>query len=108
MTVTSATPRSPTRSTCSTRPSPALSPARRPTPASRSPSPATDRFYNDTWHRDGASSKYRKQTRQGGANALNIWLVDFNYLGIATFPWDYSRNSGIDGIRVHYASLPGG
>ena len=68
----------------------------------------TDRFYNDTWHRDGASSKYRKQTRQGGADALNIWLVDFNYLGIATFPWDYSRNSGIDGIRVHYASLPGG
>jgi hypothetical protein len=68
----------------------------------------TDRFYNNTWHRDGASSKYRKATRQGGADALNIWLVDFNYLGIATFPWDYSRNAGIDGIRVHYASLPGG
>ena len=68
----------------------------------------TDRFYNNTWHRDGASSKYRKQTRQGGADALNIWLVDFNYLGIATFPWDYSGSSGIDGIRVHYASLPGG
>ena len=68
----------------------------------------TDRFYNNTWHRDGASSKYRKQTRQGGADALNIWLVDFNYLGIATFPWDYSRNAGIDGIRVQYSSLPGG
>jgi hypothetical protein len=68
----------------------------------------SDRYYNDTWHRDGASSKYRKQTRQGGADALNIWLVDFSYLGIATFPWDYSRNAGIDGIRVHYASLPGG
>ena len=68
----------------------------------------TDRFYNDTWHRDGASSKYRRQTRKGGANALNVWLVDFNYLGIATFPWDYTRNPGIDGIRVNYASLPGG
>ena len=68
----------------------------------------TDRFYNDTWHRDGASSKYRKKTRQGGADALNIWLVDFNYLGIATFPWDYSRSPGIDGIRVQYSSLPGG
>jgi hypothetical protein len=68
----------------------------------------TDRFYNDTWHRDGASSKYRKQTRRGGADALNIWLVDFKYLGIATFPWDYSRSPGTDGIRVHYDSLPGG
>ncbi len=27
-------------------------------------------------------------------NALNIWLVDFGYLGIATFPWDYARNPG--------------
>ncbi len=68
----------------------------------------TDRFYNDTWHRDGSSAKYRKATRQGGANALNIWLVDFDYLGIATFPWDYARNPGVDGIRVQYSSLPGG
>ena len=67
-----------------------------------------DRFYNDTWHKDGASAKYRKQTRKGGANALNIWLVDFKYLGIATFPWDYTRQPGIDGIRVHHDSLPGG
>ncbi|HYJ66359.1 MAG TPA: zinc metalloprotease [Nocardioidaceae bacterium] len=67
-----------------------------------------DRFYNNTWHRDGASTKYRSQTRQGGANALNIWLVDFNYLGIATFPWDYAKQSKIDGIRVHFDSLPGG
>ena len=68
----------------------------------------TDRYYNDTWHRDGSSTKYRKATRQGGANALNIWIVDFSYLGIATFPWDYARNPGIDGIRVQYSSLPGG
>lgn len=68
----------------------------------------TDRYFNDTWHGDGASSKYRKQTRLGGANALNIWLVDFAYLGIATFPWDYARSPGLDGIRVQYSSLPGG
>ncbi len=67
-----------------------------------------DRYFNNTWHTDGASSKYRKATRLGGANALNIWLVDFSYLGIATFPWDYARNGGIDGVRVHYDSLPGG
>lgn len=68
----------------------------------------TDRFYNNSWHQDLQTSKYRKATRKGGANALNIWLVDFDYLGIATFPWDYSRNPGIDGIRVNYGSLPDG
>jgi hypothetical protein len=67
-----------------------------------------DRFYNDSWHLDHGTTKYRKATRQGGADALNVWLVDFKYLGIATFPWDYAKNPGIDGIRVHYASLPGG
>lgn len=68
----------------------------------------TDRFNNDTWHTDGASTTYRSQTRKGGANALNIWLVDFDYLGIATFPWDYAKSPKIDGIRVQYSSLPGG
>ncbi len=67
-----------------------------------------DRYYNNQWHVDRQSSSYRSQTRQGGADALNIWLVDFDYLGTATFPWDYARNPGIDGIRVHYDSLPGG
>ncbi len=68
----------------------------------------TDRFYNDTWHKDRQSTQYRSQTRKGGANALNIWLVDFSYLGIATFPWDYASSPKIDGIRVQYSSLPGG
>ena len=67
-----------------------------------------DRYYNTTWHQDRQSSTYRSQTRQGAANALNIWLVDFAYLGIATFPWDYSKSPSIDGIRVNYTSLPGG
>ncbi|TCC58255.1 zinc metalloprotease [Kribbella pittospori] len=68
----------------------------------------TFRYNNNQWHQDKQSSSYRKQTRKGGANALNIWLVDFAYLGIATFPWDYARQPGIDGIRVQYTSLPGG
>jgi hypothetical protein len=67
-----------------------------------------DRFDNNQWHQDKQSTVYRKQTRQGGANALNIWIVDFKYLGIATFPWDYAKQPGIDGIRVQYSSLPGG
>lgn len=68
----------------------------------------TDRYFNDVWHKDHSSSTYRKATRRGGPDALNMWLVDFKYLGIATFPWDYAKNGAIDGIRVHYASLPGG
>ncbi|MDN4172897.1 zinc metalloprotease [Nocardioides sp. SOB77] len=68
----------------------------------------TYRYNNTQWHQDKQSSTYRKQTRKGGKNALNVWLVDFSYLGIATFPWDYARNPGIDGIRVQYSSLPGG
>lgn len=68
----------------------------------------TDRYNNTAWHTDQQSTTYRAQTRLGGANALNIWLVDFAYLGIATFPWDYASNPGIDGIRVQYTSLPGG
>jgi hypothetical protein len=68
----------------------------------------TFRYNNNQWHKDRQSTTYRSQTRKGGANALNIWLVNFSYLGIATFPWDYSSNPGIDGIRVQYTSLPGG
>jgi hypothetical protein len=67
-----------------------------------------DRYSNNSWHKDRQSTTYRKKTRLGGANALNIWLVDFSYLGNATFPWDYAKNPGIDGIRVQYSSLPGG
>ena len=65
-------------------------------------------YLNDTWHNDRQSTTYRAQTRQGGAKSLNIWLVDFSYLGIATFPWDYASNPAIDGIRVQWDSLPGG
>lgn len=67
-----------------------------------------DRYNNTQWHQDKQSTTYRTKTRLGGKNALNIWLVDFAYLGIATFPWDYAKNPGIDGIRVQYSSLPGG
>jgi hypothetical protein len=66
----------------------------------------SNEYRNNTWHADRQSTQYRAQTRQGGKNALNIWLVDFKYLGIATFPWDYAGSPGIDGIRVQYNSLP--
>ena len=66
------------------------------------------RYKNTAWHNDRQSARYRAKTRKGGARTLNIWLVDFEFLGIATFPWDYARKRAVDGIRVHYDSLPGG
>jgi hypothetical protein len=69
---------------------------------------STRRYKNTAWHNDRQSALYRSRTRRGGANALNVWVVDFPYLGISTFPWDYSRKRAVDGIRVHFQSLPGG
>jgi hypothetical protein len=66
----------------------------------------SDEYLNNAWHGDKQSTTYRARTRRGEKNALNIWLVDFRFLGIATFPWDYARNPRIDGIRVQYNSLP--
>jgi len=66
------------------------------------------RHYNTAWHYDQQSVRYRSLTRQGGANALNIWVVNIRNLGVGTFPWDYPRQGAVDGIRVDYESLPGG
>jgi hypothetical protein len=67
-----------------------------------------DRYSNSRWHRDEQTKKYRQRTRIGGAKTLNLWIVDFAYLGIATFPWDYSSSPGVDGVRVQHTTLPGG
>jgi hypothetical protein len=65
-----------------------------------------NRYYNTAWHYDRESLRYRSLTRQGAANALNIWVVNFRNLGVATFPWDNAN--AVDGIRVDFESLPGG
>jgi hypothetical protein len=67
-----------------------------------------DRFRNDRWHQDERSARYRAQTREGGSTALNLWYVDFDYLGVATFPWDYEDRPALDGVRVNYRAAPGG
>ena len=68
----------------------------------------TRRYNNDLWHNDWQSARYRSLTRVGGVKALNIWLVDARWFGIATFPWDYAAEGDIDGIRIDFESLPGG
>lgn len=65
-------------------------------------------YTNNTWFRGSQQNAMRSQTRRGGANALNMWTLNLNGLGVATFPWDYDNNPSLDGIRVRYTTLPGG
>jgi hypothetical protein len=66
-----------------------------------------ERHVDNAWHKDRQSAVYRAKTRRGGVGALNVWLVGFRDLGVATFPWEYASSPKLDGVRVHYDSLPG-
>ena len=66
-----------------------------------------ERHVDSAWHKDRQSTVYRAKTRRGGVGALNVWLVGFRDLGVATFPWEYAGGPRVDGVRVHYDSLPG-
>jgi len=51
----------------------------------------------------------KEALRQGGSNALNIYLTNGGgLLGWATWPWKYRELSSRDGIVVNFDSLPGG
>lgn len=69
---------------------------------------------NSSWFtaRPGSQSEKNMKTalHMGGANALNLYTVDAgnSLLGWATFPWDYNRSPAMDGVVVHYGSVPQG
>ncbi|EAU80298.2 metalloprotease [Coprinopsis cinerea okayama7 len=49
----------------------------------------------------------------GGADTLNIYSTDLvtagpNLLGYASFPWDYSIEPQMDGVVIHWDTVPGG
>lgn len=52
----------------------------------------------------------KTELREGGAEALNIYSCDPDngILGFATFPVDYQESGVLDGVVIHYATLPGG
>jgi len=69
---------------------------------------SVDTYADKSWFKGSGVSKMRSSTRVGGADALNIWTVGFDLLGVASFPWDYAKKPDQDGILVSYSTLPGG
>jgi hypothetical protein len=48
--------------------------------------------------------------RKGDSGALNVYTTAATdgTLGWATFPWDYNSKPKMDGVVIHYGTLPGG
>lgn len=73
----------------------------------------TKRHTNNSWFNKGADDSateraMKTQTRVGTAATLNVWSVDIDGLGFATFPSWYSGDPKMDGVVINYTSVPGG
>ncbi|KAK0548446.1 hypothetical protein OC846_003748 [Tilletia horrida] len=67
-------------------------------------------FSNLTNHETEDMRAMNKKLRKGGANALNIYTVNFwqGLLGCATMPAWFKANPVNDGVFLTYKTLPGG
>jgi hypothetical protein len=67
---------------------------------------------NAAWFSDpsGNEAAMKSALRKGDAGDLNVYLADLgdSLLGWATFPSWYTEEPSMDGVVVHYESLPGG
>lgn len=73
---------------------------------------AVSRTNNADWFNDPEryEGTYKPRLRKGGKNALNLYSarIGGDLLGWSTFPWKYKSEPKMDGVTIHYGSMPGG
>jgi hypothetical protein len=71
---------------------------------------SVDRTTNAQWFGGSGENKMKGALRRGTCGDLNIYSIKpkGNLLGWATFPSDCAGNQKMDGVVIHYQSLPGG
>jgi hypothetical protein len=67
---------------------------------------------NAAWFQDPEryEGTYKPQLHRGGKGTLNLYSTHIggNLLGWSTFPWKYKADPKMDGVTIHYGSMPGG
>ncbi|MFG2087665.1 MULTISPECIES: zinc metalloprotease [unclassified Spirillospora] len=67
---------------------------------------------NAAWFNDpeGYERTYKPRLREGGKDSLNLYsaYIGGDLLGWSTFPWKYESEPKMDGVTIHYGSMPGG
>ncbi|KAF9038224.1 hypothetical protein BJ165DRAFT_1408133 [Panaeolus papilionaceus] len=73
-----------------------------------------DVWFNYAYPESDPAIQAMTQLRTGNAGTLNVitaWLPEIDggqLLGFATFPWWYAGNPSVDGIFIHFHTMPGG
>ncbi|MEV0664550.1 zinc metalloprotease [Actinomadura luteofluorescens] len=73
---------------------------------------AVSRTDNAAWFGDPEryEGTYKPRLHKGGKSTLNLYstYIGGDLLGWSTFPWKYKSEPQMDGVTIHYASIPGG
>ncbi|WP_235036733.1 zinc metalloprotease [Actinomadura sp. K4S16] len=73
---------------------------------------AVSRTDNAAWFGDPEryEDTYKPKLHRGGKADLNLYstYIGGDLLGWSTFPWRYKSDPEMDGVTIHYASMPGG